>query len=742
MANHASHASLPYPVKNARFTIPVTYRASDGTPTDPTTPDTEISKDGAAFADCAEEVTTISGTATGVGYITLSGAETNCSFAVVVAKAASGPLSTQIVLKPRLLPILEADTAQAGAAGSITLAADAAAYDLAGCIVRTTGGTGGGGTGGADNQARLITAYNTSTKVATVVPDWETNPSSDTTYDILYTELASNAIKGMVGIDWGNILNTDASVAFTETTVKETTTASSVTTVGTGAITSASLATSAVTKVRSIVTGTADSGTTSTVVDAERTEGDTDYWKGKWILFTSGTISGQCRLITGFTPGTDTITFTPVTTQAVGTNTYEILPAAGADLRLSLGEAVTNSDFTIASADASSVTLPTTYTDGTSLPDDDRYINCVLQVVGGTGFGQVVLLTTAGASARQYNVSSGTMPVQLDNTSACVVVGTWNSAGSGATAADIADAVWDEDATGHQTAGTFGQAIGDPGANTETIYDAVVTDAAGTNVAADIIAVKAETASILTDTGEIGTAGAGLSAIPWNATWDAQVESEVTDALNAYDPPTKAELDAAVANVSVDEIQATALADLFNTDSGTTYASAVAGSVVTEIANNSGGSALTEGGIADAVWDEARSGHVAAGSFGEGVVVNSIANNAITANAIASDAIAAAKIAAGAITAAKFASGAIDATALAADAANEIADALLDRSAGVETNRTVRQALRLMLAALVGKLSGAATTSIAIRDTNDGVDRIVATVDSSGNRSAVTLDAG
>lgn len=79
------------------------------------------------------------------------------------------------------------------------------------------------------------------------------------------------------------------------------------------------------------------------------------------------------------------------------------------------------------------------------------------------------------------------------------------------TAAANADAVWDEDATAHQTLGTFGQAIGDPVANTETIYDAVVTDAAGTNVAADIIAVKAETANILTDTAEIGAAGAGLT---------------------------------------------------------------------------------------------------------------------------------------------------------------------------------------------------------------------------------------
>jgi len=49
---------------------------------------------------------------------------------------------------------------------------------------------------------------------------------------------------------------------------------------------------------------------------------------------------------------------------------------------------------------------------------------------------------------------------------------------------------------------------------------------------------------ILADTAVIGSAGAGLTAVPWNSSWDAEVQSECTDALNAYDPPTKAELDA------------------------------------------------------------------------------------------------------------------------------------------------------------------------------------------------------
>jgi len=65
---------------------------------------------------------------------------------------------------------------------------------------------------------------------------------------------------------------------------------------------------------------------------------------------------------------------------------------------------------------------------------------------------------------------------------------------SAPSAGTVAAAVWDLDATAHQGAGTFGQAIGDPGADAHTIYGAVVTDATGVNVAADIIAIKAETA--------------------------------------------------------------------------------------------------------------------------------------------------------------------------------------------------------------------------------------------------------
>lgn len=68
---------------------------------------------------------------------------------------------------------------------------------------------------------------------------------------------------------------------------------------------------------------------------------------------------------------------------------------------------------------------------------------------------------------------------------------------------------------------------------------------AGASVSADIAAIEAQT-------DDIGTAGAGLTAIPWSAAWDTEVESEVTDALNAYDAPTSAELVTEINSVQSD----------------------------------------------------------------------------------------------------------------------------------------------------------------------------------------------
>jgi hypothetical protein len=70
--------------------------------------------------------------------------------------------------------------------------------------------------------------------------------------------------------------------------------------------------------------------------------------------------------------------------------------------------------------------------------------------------------------------------------------------------------------------------------------------------------------------------------------------------------------------------------------------------------------------------------------------------------------------------------------------ASDVATAVLGYT--TETGWTLLQTVRVMLSATAGKLSGAGTGTISIRDAGDSKNRIAATVDSSGNRTAITYD--
>ena len=65
-------------------------------------------------------------------------------------------------------------------------------------------------------------------------------------------------------------------------------------------------------------------------------------------------------------------------------------------------------------------------------------------------------------------------------------------------------------------------------------------------------------------------------------------------------------------------------------------------------------------------------------------------------------------------------------------------DAILDDAS--EGSTTFRQMMRLWSSWMFGKVSGGGTSTIVYRDLADSKDRITLTVDSSGNRTATTLD--
>lgn len=193
-----------------------------------------------------------------------------------------------------------------------------------------------------------------------------------------------------------------------------------------------------------------------------------------------------------------------------------------------------------------------------------------------------------------------------------------------------------------------------------------ITDLDGLPTAADVWAVGTRTLSAFSFSVDVGTIESG------DAT--TALETAATASLNAYDPPTKAELDSAFTEIK-----------------GSTWSSST--DTLEQIVDRGNAAWVTATGFS--VFDAS---------------TDSVSVSSVTSSA-----------------------------------ANTIADGLLDRADGVEpasggTERTVREALRLMLSASAGKVSGADSSTITFRDLNDSLNRIVATVDADGNRSALTYN--
>jgi hypothetical protein len=119
---------------------------------------------------------------TGVGQARTILSYTSGTVATVTRDWAVAPSTDSkfIVVGDDVAGILEAGTAQAGAASTITL--DAAASGTSEIYnknyVMITGGAGVG-------QTRLITTYNGGNQIATITPNWVTNPAAGSVYQIL-----------------------------------------------------------------------------------------------------------------------------------------------------------------------------------------------------------------------------------------------------------------------------------------------------------------------------------------------------------------------------------------------------------------------------------------------------------------------------------------------------------------------------------------------------------------------------
>ena len=319
------------------------------------------------FASGRPEVSNVSGNVSGSVASVTGNVGGNVTGSV--GSVASGGISRASFAAETGLQTVRSNTAQAGASGTITLDASASATTdfYAGAWVSLTGGTGVG-------QIRLITAYNGTSKVATIAPNWATAPDNTSTFAVISAAhlagVQGNVTGSVASVTGGVTVTTnndktgyrlsatgvddvwdeaqsghttagtfgrylDAQVANVEADTQDIQGRLPAALTGGGNIKADILAINGVTasaanleKSASVIyrgTVTGASPTTTTLVDSGLTQSSTDHWKGRILIFTSGTLTYQATDITGFTPATDTLTFTALTNAPAQNDTYVIV---------------------------------------------------------------------------------------------------------------------------------------------------------------------------------------------------------------------------------------------------------------------------------------------------------------------------------------------------------------------------------------------------------------------------------
>jgi len=329
---------------------------------------------------------------------------------------------------------------------------------------------------------------------------------------------------------------------------------------------------------------------------------------------------------------------------------------------------------------------------------------------------------TAGRCVRTLDAVSD----RTNNSNVNALLGVTDSAGI-----NVSDMVWDEARSSHTTAGSFGQGAASVQGNV-TGSVASVTGAVG-SVTGSVASVTGAVGSVTGAVGSVtGNVGGSVASVTGN------VGGNVVGSVASVTGNVGGNVTGSVGSVAAGGITATSIA------TGAIDADALATDAVDE--------------IVDQVWNEARAGHTAGGSFGEGVAsvqgnvtgsvgsvtgaVGSVTGNvggsvasvtgnvggnvvgsvaSVTGNVGGNVTGSVGSVAAGGITAASIATGAIDADALATDAVSEISDGVWDEAvSGHTTSATFGQRLQGIRAATAqGGAAGSITLDASASASDD-----------------------
>ncbi len=196
--------------------------------------------------------------------------------------------------------IVTEGTAQAGAAGSITLASGESSTDdiFRGDRVQIISGTGAGEHG-------LITTYNGTTKVATMSENWVVTPDNTSEYILVPADCDVET--------WQHIAVTNSSTTnLPEVDAKS---------LSDNATAADNLEASAL----GIITGSTSGTPTTTATDTDLTGYADDDLIGRTIVFTGGTANGQASDITDYANTNGVVTYTAIQTAPAASDSFVIV---------------------------------------------------------------------------------------------------------------------------------------------------------------------------------------------------------------------------------------------------------------------------------------------------------------------------------------------------------------------------------------------------------------------------------
>lgn len=309
----------------------------------------------------------------------------------------------------------------------------------------------------------------------------------------------------------------------------------------------------------------ADIATVDTVVDAILVDTGTSG-----VLISSGTGAGQLSLSSGEVTPT-AASKTGYRLSATGVDDIWDEGLSGHVAAGSAGAAL----YIIRSGTAQAGGATTITLDASASAVDDFYNNQAIYIVSGTGVGQGRIISDYNGTTKVATVSTwGTNP----SSDSVFVIRPFGSipGATAPTAGEVADAVWDELMADHRAEGSFGTMLQGFHSGTAQAGGAstITLDASGSSATNEFY--RYSVVEIVSGTG----AGQSRQITAYNGT------SKVATVDPAWTTQPSTDSNYVVKGLGID--------------------------------------AATTGQIADAVWDEQRSGHVAAGSFGEYVLADAV----------------------------------------------------------------------------------------------------------------------